>query len=521
MTGDRSIDPSSKGVSETLSPRSRGRFRLSKSRFLSALQCQKRLYLELHNPELATPADPDRQALMDMGTEVGNLARRRYPGGILVEETHRQTSAALQRTAELIQDPNVPAIFEGAFVYRDTLVRVDILERLTEDSWRLIEVKATSKVKGIHLHDLTIQTAVLLGQGIAVAQSCLMHLNTNYVYQGEELDLAQLFTLVDLTETVRDRQSKIDGQLEGIRQILESPVPPDIQPDGHCHTPYVCPFWEYCTKDKPPRWIFYLPGGNQIFTQLTAQGIRTIDEIPSTVHLTVLQQRIRDNVEWISSELLPILQSVTYPVHHLDFETFMPAIPIFPNTRPYCPIPIQWSNHIEYEDGTIQHKTYLCREARDPRKEVAHGLLEILGNEGSICVYSDYERHLLLTLGNAFPSLKPEISRVIDRLWDLLHVIQNHYYHPEFQGSFSIKSVLPALVPHLAYNDLEIRHGALASMVYRKMVFEETDLVERLRMAQDLYEYCARDTQGMLEVRRVLHQKASRLNQTQNPPTHH
>ena len=511
------MEPSTTPALDTSTPGSRPRSRLSKSRFLSGLQCQKRLYLEIHAPKLATPADPDRQALIDMGTEIGALARRRFPGGVLVEETYRQTRAAVQRTAELIQDPAVPAIFEGAFLYQDTLVRVDVLQRLTEDTWRLIEVKATSKVKSIHLHDVTVQTFVLLGQGISIVESCLMHINTHYMYRGGELDLDQFFTLADLTDTVRDRQSQVNEKLGVMRQTLEKPMPPDVEPSGHCHTPYVCSFWSHCTKDKPSRWIFHLPGGNQNLMELTARGIQTIDDIPPDIRLTVLQQRTKDNVEWISSELLAILRSVTYPVHHLDFETFMPAIPTYPNTRPYCPIPIQWSNHIEYQDGTVRHETYLCQDDRDPREEVAKGVLDTLGKEGSICVYSDYERHLLRSLGEVFPSLKPDFSRAINRLWDLLFIIQKHYYHPGFQGSFSIKSVLPALAPHLAYDDLEIRHGALASVIFRKMIFEESDLVERLRLAQNLHDYCARDTQGMLELRRILLKKASDMDHTHEP----
>ena len=496
------------------SPSSPSHFRLSKSRFLSGLQCAKRLYYEIHSPDLATPADPERQALMDMGTEVGELARDRFPGGILVEESYRQTSAALRRTAELVQDPTIPAIFEGAFEYQNTLVRVDILERVTEVAWRLIEVKATSKAKATHLNDVAIQTAVLLGYGLSVVESCLMHLNTRYVYDGGELKLDELFSIVDLTEPVRERHSKVYGQLQSMRQTLEKPHPPKIDPDGHCHTPYNCPFWDYCTKDKPSRWVYNLPGGKQTFARLNAQGIQTIDEIPPDFHLTVLQQRIKDNVEWISSDLLKTLQTVSYPVHHLDFETFMPAIPIYPQTRPYRPIPIQWSNHIEFEDGTIRHEAFLCQDSKDPREEIAHSILATLGQAGAICVYSEYERHLLLSLGDRFPSLKPEFDNVINRLWDLLPVIQKYYYHPAFNGSFSIKTVLPALVPALSYDNLDISNGALASITFRKMVFEETDLVERLRLADAMYDYCARDTQGMLELRKVLLRKAVKVSST-------
>ena len=149
-----------------------------------------------------------------------------------------------------------------------------------------------------------------------------------------------------------------------------------------------------------------------------------IDDIPKDFRLTVLQQRIKDNVEWISTELLTRLRSINYPVHHLDFETFMPAIPVYPKTRPYCPIPIQWSNHIEYEDGTVRHENYLCQSDRDPREEVARGVLDTLGTEGTICVYSEYERHLLRSLGDVFPNLKTEFSQVTTRLWDLLAIIQ-------------------------------------------------------------------------------------------------
>jgi len=119
--------------------------RLSKSKFLSGLQCHKRLYLEIHHPELATEPDEQTQAILDMGTEIGTLARQRFPGGVLVEADHRHAAEALHRTAELLRDPTIPAIFEGAFEFDQVLVRVDILERVTSEqdganAWRLIEV---------------------------------------------------------------------------------------------------------------------------------------------------------------------------------------------------------------------------------------------------------------------------------------------------------------------------------------------------------------------------------------------
>ena len=485
--------------------------RLSKSRFLSGLQCDKRLYYEVYAPELATELDGQRQAMLDMGKEIGDKAQEYFPGGVLVTEGYRQSSAALEQTALLIDNPDVPAIFEAAFQYEGTLIRVDVLERSGEDTWRLIEVKASSRVKAVHHDDLAVQAFVLEGCGISLSQICLMHMNRHYVYQGGPVDLRQLFEVEDVSEAVRPRLPDIPAQLERMRNVLTREAEPVVEPDRHCHTPYECPFWEHCTKEKSERWIYFLPGTKDVVKRLMKQGIEHIDEIPSRVKLSALQQRMKDNVEWFSPELETMLKSVQHPVHHLDFETFMPGIPLYPKTRPYQPIPIQWSNHIEFEDSSLRHETFLCTDERDPREELAVALLDSLGKEGSICVYSDYEKYVLTALAEAFPSLRHDLIQLTHRLWDLLSVIQSHYYHPGFHGSFSIKSVLPTLVPDLKYDDLEIQNGATASVMYHQMIFKESDWVERQRIESALHEYCARDTLGMVELRRVLADKVQNL----------
>ncbi len=491
--------------------------RLSKSRFLAGLQCDKRLYYEVFSREYAAENDVQRQNVLDMGKQIGDTARLCFPGGQLVSEGYRQSGAALERTAQLMADPKVPAIFEAAFEYEGTLVRADILERSGEESWHLIEVKASSRVKAIHREDLAVQAYVLKGCGIALSQICLMHINRHYVFQGGEVDLRELFVKEDLTEEVLPRLSKISEQLDHFRQILSQGSPPEISPNSHCHTPYECPFWNHCTKEKSERWIFYLPGSKDVVKRMMKQGIEHIDEIPSRVKLSELQQRMKDNVEWVSPGLQQSLYSVRYPVHHLDFETFMPAIPLYPKTRPYQPVPMQWSNHIETENSTLRHETYLCTDSRDPREELAVALLNSLGKDGSICVYSDYEKYVLTALAEALPSLRNELMQLTQRLWDLLAVIQVHYYHPSFSGSFSIKSVLPTLVPSLSYEDLDIQNGAMASVMYHHMVFTETDWVERQRIEIALHKYCARDTLGMVELRRVLAEKAQRRVSSTSP----
>ncbi len=486
--------------------------RLSKSKFLSGLQCHKRLYLEIHDPELAGRPDAATQAILDMGTEIGELARQRVPGGVLVDVDHRHAAEALKRTQELVNDPTVPAIFEGAFVYEHVLIRVDMLERVVsaEDgsvSWRLVEVKSSTRVKEIHIDDLAVQAYVLTGTGLTLAGTCLMHINTQYIYDGRTLDLDQLFALHDLGDHVAARQATVMTRLAEMKAMLTLPAPPAIEASGHCQTPYECPFWDFCTKDKPARWIFHLPGGAQTFHALAKLGVTTIDDIPAGFHLSITQRRMRDNVEWISAGLKGTLETVRYPVHHLDFETFMPAIPRFPRTRPYQTIPTQWSNHIEMENGDVTHDEYLCLDPKDPREELVVALLESLGQEGSICVYSGYERAILERLADLLPVLRTDLQRVLARLWDLFPVIRDHYYHPAFEGSYSIKSVLPAVVPELGYGDLDIQEGGMAAQAYYRMVFDDTDLIEKVRLKEALLHYCGRDTLAMVQLRRALYQK--------------
>ena len=493
--------------------------RLSKSKFLSGLQCHKRLYFEVHQPALATKPDAATQAMFDMGTEVGELARSRFPGGVLVTAGHRQTEAALAQTAALIQDPTVPAIYEGAFLHGGVLIRADILERVpTEDGrpcgWRLIEVKSSTKVKDVHLEDLAVQSEVILGAGLTLVSSGLMHINTGYVYRNGAIDLTELFAIQDLSDAVAQRRTEVPKRLAEMSHMLLQAQPPVIEPDGHCHTPYDCPFWDHCTKDKPARWIHYLPGSKQVVSQLTQQGVTTIDEIPAGTKLSPVQCRVKENVEWVSAKLGPLLKAVQYPVHHLDFETVMLPVPRFSETRPYQALPVQWSNHIEQSSGELRHEEFLHKDVSDPREVLARSLLKSLGERGSICVYSPYERSILEQLAAALPSLRPALSRIVSRLWDLFPIIRDHYYHPAFGGSYSIKAVLPAIVPSLAYDDLAIQEGGHAASQYYRMVFVETDWVERATIEEALLRYCARDTLAMVELRRVLMEKAQMTSET-------
>ena len=236
-------------------------------------------------------------------------------------------------------------------------------------------------------------------------------------------------------------------------------------------------------------------------------GVREIRDVPDDFPLNRLQgivrQAVVDGRAQAHGDIRAELARRIPPVRHLDFETFQPAIPRFAGTRPYDAIPFLFSVHTEREGAPPAHRDYLHARDDDPRPALTDRLLEALGTEGTICTYSGYERRVLRALAAALPDRARALRALETRLLDLLPVVRNGYYHPDFRGSFSIKSVLPALVPGLGYDDLAIADGQVAAAMYR-MALASADVAERQRTFGALGAYCERDTLAMVELCRAL-----------------
>ena len=479
---------------------------LSKSRFIAGLQCPLRLWYQCYNSELATKPPPSKQALFDMGHEVGRLATSLYTDGVPIEEDYLHHVEAEKSTLKAMNNKNVKAIYEAAFTYNRIRIRVDILERHDVKTWNLIEVKSSTSVKDVYKPDLGIQYYILKGLGIDISSAGILHINNAYVYDGNQLDLNQFFYFSDFTEETVSRQEEFIFQVKELQKIISWDTPPNIRPSRHCMNPYKCEFWEHCTSDKPEFWVMDLTGITQKkFDQFAESGIEDISEIPPGFPLSALQERIRkcvaDNQEYIAPELKDELMDVEYPVHFLDFETFASAIPRYPNTRPYQTIPFQWSNHILFEDGRVEHKEYLSVEDKDPREEFAETLLNTLGKKGTIFIYTTYEKGILNQLAYQFPKFRNQLLDLLNRFKDLHALIRKHYYHPEFYGSFSLKAVLPVLVPSMNHGNLEIQEGSIASLEYLRMLDPATSADEKAKIKQDLLTYCGYDTLAMVKIR--------------------
>jgi len=482
---------------------------LSKSRFIAGLQCPLRLWHQCYNRDLATPVSPTQQAIFDTGNEVGRLATGLYPGGVLIEEDHLHHREAVESTRVAMENPGVLAIYEAGFVHDSVRIRVDVLERLRDGKWNLIEVKSSTSAKGVHLPDVAVQYRVLKGKGLDVARAGILHLNNDYVYDGRQLDLEQLFLFTDLTREAIDHQAEVQANLRRLKEVLAGQGPPAIEPGRHCSSPYRCEFWEHCTAAKSRTWVMNLSGiGQKKLNDLAALDVEDIHDIPDDFPLTGLQARIRECVaegkEYVAPELADELRDVEFPIHFLDFETIGPAIPRYEGTRPYQTIPFQWSDHVLHEDGTLEHPEFLHHEDTDPREEFCRTLLEALGETGTIVIYTTYEVGIMTSLAEDLPHCAGRLTAALDRVKDLHALVKTYFYHPDFLGSFSLKKVLPALVPSMAYEGLSIQEGTLASLEYLRMLDPSTRPEERKKIRAELLIYCGHDTLAMVRIREEL-----------------
>ncbi len=479
--------------------------RISKSKFVAGVQCLKRIYLQVHQPELADEADEGQQARLDQGNEVGLLAQQRLPGGIPVG-FENGVDHALATTAALMDRPAVPAIFEATFQHANLLVRVDILQRRPRNRWRLIEVKSSLDVKDYHLYDVAIQHHVLTTCGLDISTDCLMHLNRDYIYDGIRHDPATLFTIRDLTSQVKKLDPDLPRLLKAQRKALAQAGPPDVPPGHQCSDPYQCEFFSQCNPERPEHHISSLPRLSPKKAQaLSDLGISLIREIPDDFPLTERQARMSDSVKagkmWLSESIQQELSQLRYPLFFMDFESCYPAIPRFAGMRPYAQIPFQWSIHRQLSDpAPLEHFEFLADDEQDPRPKFIESLCAALGNRGQIVAYNaSFESQRLGELADALPAYKQRIKNMQGRLWDLLPFVREHVYHPQFHGSFSIKSVLPALVPDMTYEGMDVADGTEAGLAWEQMI-RALDPLERHRLRTGLLAYCQQDTLAMVKI---------------------
>lgn len=494
---------------------------LSKSRLLSFLQCPRRLWLEVHRPGLA-PYEPARQALFDTGNRVGAIARTLYsspsPGdsreraGVRVSPGVGGESGGMRASPEtagqlLLPFPGpagVQVLFEPQFTREGVLIRADILEQ-TASTTRLIEVKASASVKPHHIPDCAIQMWVLQGSGGSATSVAVAHIDTKFVYAGDG-NYRGLLTEADVSAQVDAIVAEVPTWARAAQAILGGEEPP-VPVGRHCFTPHECPFIAHCwPKTEYP--LTSLPNSRKRLDEYVARGycdLRDVPEaeLPGAEALRVWRATHAGCAE-VDPALREELRALAYPRYYLDFETITPSVPLWAGTRPNQAIPYQWSIHVESAPGVLEHLEHLDLTGEMPARSVAQSLLRALGTRGPILTYSNYEEQCLRTLAALARELAVELHAIESRLVDLLPIVKRNYYHPAMQGSWSIKNVLPTVVPEMRYEDLgEVQEGQGAERAFLQAIDSATSPQRKEETRRALLAYCAFDTEAMVRLVRA------------------
>jgi len=486
---------------------------LSKSAFTRGLQCHKSLYLKKHYPELEDPISEAQQAVFAGGTNVGLLAQQLFPGGVDLGNFIPDNFQKAFSETELLLSKDAVVIYEAGFKTDNLLCFIDILTK-KDGSYHAYEVKGSSSVKDIYLWDTAFQYHVMTSAGIVPDDIFVIYLNTSYVKQGE-LDVQQLFTIESVKDRILPLIPQVKEQVRLMNEMLANTAPPKIDIGPHCSTPYSCSFAGHCWKHLPEDSLFSYKGlKSKTQWTLYQQGVYKVEDVPETQPLNRQEQLVvytqKNQTTHLNREAIrSFLSNLRYPLYFLDFETlFMVSIPIYDNSSPFQQIPFQYSLHIKNEPhAEVEHRQFLAQaDTRvDPREAFIRQLIEELGTTGDILVYNaTFEKGRLKEIQRQMPQFASAIDSILRRVVDLMKPFQSrHYYTYKMKGSFSIKKVLPALVPGMSYEGMDIADGGAASQAFMSL-FGETDTQTITKIRNNLLKYCELDTWAMVEIVRKL-----------------
>jgi hypothetical protein len=456
---------------------------LDTARHLAGLQCDLRLWLEAHDPSDSDPA----------------LAEERAAGARARAELREIAAALLPGAAR-----------DVVFAARGLEARADFLVR-EAGGFGLRAVRAALRPSETHLDELAFVKFVAGAAGVELRSVGILHLDPAFVRGAGAPDPRALLRHKDVSGDVAFLARDLSKRVESQARLLERVTPPEVEPSPHCRRPQACGFWKRCTRGRPTDWIGFLPGlRSETHAALADASVPHIGAVPDDFPLAPSQHNARRSLSLgrvvAAPDLAPALAELGAAPDYLDFEAIVPEIPVFPGTRPFEPVPFQWSAHLSAGQGGLEHAEYLADGSCDPRRGFAESLCaRFAGRKSRIGVYSAFESDVLALLGRTFPDLAPQLESLRSRLFDLLPVLRRSVYHPAFQGSFSLKRVAPVLAPGVRFDDLPgIADGGAAARGWHALARGELDAARAARVLAELRAYCARDSLALAELVRAL-----------------
>jgi hypothetical protein len=460
-----------------------------------------------------TPPSEAERFRMEQGQEVGALARELYPGGTLVSK--RDGKTAVEITQDLMADAANATIFEAAFHVGPFVAKADILRR-QDGAWHALEVKSsfsdTSKIKEL-VGDLAYSVFVLRRAGQQIAKASLILLSRAF-RRGDGPD--SLFEIVDKTEEVNARIAEFEGGADNIARALLDDALPSPKLVSACRS---CAFFDDdCLGSGLAHTVLEIPGLHYTkLKRLSVASIIDLSRVPDDLNLNERQERAKhaalSGKMVVEAGLRADLESIEWPCHYLDFETVATVLPAYDGHGCHRQTLTQFSiHHRNSIDAELRHSEYLADATKNCERELAEALLEKLGDRGSIVVYSSFEETRIKILRDEFPDLAERLQTILERLKNLLSFIEDNVYHPDFRGSFSLKKVLPVLVPGFTYANLDVKDGDTAITRFARMARGEVSGAAVEATRQQLLDYCEMDTFAMVRLHETLYQLSAGTN---------
>lgn len=485
---------------------------LSKSKLIAFRQCPKRLWLEIHRPQLREDS-ANTEASFQVGYAVGHVARKIYDPenrGHTIDVKGEGYGAAFARSEELLANSSQP-VFEAGLRCMGALAFADVMLPESEGgerAWRMVEVKSSTSVKDYHRDDIAVQTFIAHEGGVNLKSVAVACIDSSWVYPGGE-DYRGLLAETDLSAETFARSEEVRSWLAEAQRVAAEPNEPVVSVGDQCHVPFDCGFCNYCNRDTPKAEypVDLLPKLTAKQRRLLVdQGIDDLRQVPDELlndkQAIVKQHTLENTVYHDAPGSMDDLAAHGLPALFLDFETIHFAVPIWKGTRPYQQIPFQFSVHALAADGGLTHEGFLDLSGRDPSEEFARALIAAGGGDGPIFVYNAaFEMTRIRELAARFPDLAEPLTAINGRIVDLLPIARERYYHPSQRGSWSIKAVLPAVAPDLRYDALTgVQDGGGAMVAYCEAIRPGTTVERKAEIEGQLIDYCRLDTFAMVRL---------------------
>ena len=445
---------------------------ISKSDYMLFLRHPAWLWIKKNDPKKIPPVDENTQAMFDAGHQFEPYAESLFPEGVSLGFSDYDEYRSLPKRTQDAIDRGDQVLFQPRFEWNEFTCICDIVSFVGDNEVDLYEIKASTKAKPEHEYDLAFQTAVLEGAGLKVRNISVIHVNNQYIRHGE-IKSEEITAFADITESVRSKGEATKKHMAQAITVAQNPTMPDPNPS-------------LAKLNSKKDWL-------KIYENIVPkESEQPTDDIEPVVDKEAIKQ---------------FLDDLEYPLYFLDYETMAGLIPYFDGHRPYQQVPFQYSLHIlESPDAELTQKEYLHRDNSDPSRPLTEQLIQDIGDKGTVLVwYEGFEKARNNELGDMLSEYKVAMEAINDRVIDLMSPFKLKWYNdPRFNGSASIKQVLPVLCPELSYKELGIQEGGSAQRLWMEAVLDGKRESEKNKILSDLVEYCGLDTMAMVEIFKIL-----------------